>query len=131
MKKSLAAVLLLLAKPLCAETVALSLADCAKSANYVAGVSAAGKAVVPADVNGGYQINAPSDFVLPVHIDLMQDYGFQKSELRYGKIPVVRVEIKNGRVFLNGTAVENADADLVKKACGTKTDGQETLENRQ
>lgn len=118
MMKRLAAVLLLLpVLPLRAETVAVSPADCAKLSAYAAGVSTTGKAVVPADLNGGYQINAPTDFVLPVRVDLKRYYGFYESELRYGEIPAAEVEVKNGRVFLNGKAVENADADLLSKAC--------------
>lgn len=117
MKRLAAALLLLSAKPLCAETVAVSPADCTKLADYVAGVSTTGKTVAPADLNGGYQVDAPTDFSLPVHVDLIQNYGFYESELHYGKIPVATVEVKDGRVFLNGTAIENADADLVSKAC--------------
>lgn len=116
--KRLAALLLLLpALPLRAETVAVSPAGCAKLADYVAGVSMTGKAVVPADLNGGYQINAPTDFILPVRVDLKRYYGFYESELRYGEIPAATLEVRDGRVFLNGKAVENADADLVSKAC--------------
>ena len=128
--KRLAALLLVLpALPLRAETVAVPPAGCAKLADYVAGVSTTGKAVVPADLNGGYQINAPTDFVLPVRVDLKRYYGFYESELHYGEIPAAVVEVKNGRVFLNGKAVENADADLLKRACETGINGQETLEN--
>ena len=117
MKRFAAALLLLSAKPLCAETVAVSPSDCAKLADYVAGVSTTGKTVAPADLDGGYRILAPTDFSLPVHVDLIQNYGFYESELHYGKIPVAMVEVKDGRVFLNGKAIENADADLVSKAC--------------
>lgn len=117
MKRFAAALLLLSAKPLCAETVAVSPSDCAKLADYVAGVSTTGKTVAPADLDGGYRILAPTDFSLPVHVDLIQNYGFYESELHYGKIPVATVEVKDGRVFLNGKAIENADADLVSKAC--------------
>lgn len=116
--KRLAVAALLLTKPLSAETVAVSAADCAKLAAYVAGVSTTGKAVVPADLNGGYRIDAPTDFVLPIRVDLRQDYGFRESLMRYGEIPAATVEVKNGRVFLNGKAIENTDADLIAKACG-------------
>lgn len=117
MKRFAAALLLLSAKPLCAETVAVSPSGCAKLADYVAGISTTGKTVAPADLDGGYRILAPTDFSLPVHVDLIQNYGFYESELHYGKIPVATVEVKDGRVFLNGKAIENADADLVSKAC--------------
>lgn len=117
MKRLAAALLLLSAKPLCAETVAVSSAGCAKLADYVAGISTTGKTVAPADLDGGYRILAPTDFSLPVHVDLIQNYGLYESELHYGKIPVATVEVKDGRVFLNGKAIENADADLVSKAC--------------
>lgn len=128
MKRLATALLLLSAKPLCAETVAVSPSDCAKLADYVAGVSTTGKTVAPADLDGGYRILAPTDFSLPVHVDLIQNYGFYESELHYGKIPVAMVEVKDGRVFLNGKAIENADADLVSKACvsAVKSDFQST-----
>ena len=116
--KRLAVAALLLTKPLSAETVAVSAADCAKLADYVAGVSTTGKTVAPADLDGGYRILAPTDFSLPVHVDLIQNYGFYESELHYGKIPVATVEVKDGRVFLNGKAIENTDADQIAKACG-------------
>ena len=51
MKRFAAALLLLSAKPLCAETVAVSPSDCAKLADYVAGVSTTGKTVAPADLD--------------------------------------------------------------------------------
>ena len=117
MKRFAAALLLLSAKPLCAETVAVSPSACAKLSDYVAVFPTTGKTFAPADLDGGYRILAPTDFSLPVHVDLIQNYGFYESELHYGKIPVATVEVKDGRVFLNGKAIENADADLVSKAC--------------
>ena len=117
MMKRLAAALLLLAKPLSAETVAVSVADCARLANYVAGVSTTGKAVVPADLNGGYPVDEPTDFDLPIRVDLRRNYGFQESLLKYGEIPAAAVQVQDGRVFLNGKAIESADADLIARAC--------------
>jgi len=117
MKRLAVAALLLLTKPLSAETVAVSVADCARLANYVAGVATTGKAVVPADLNGGYQIDVPMDFDLPVRVDLRRNYGFQESLLKDGEIPAAAVQVRDGRVFLNGKAIENADADLIAQAC--------------
>ncbi len=117
MKRLAVAALLLLTKPLSAETVAVSAADCVKLAAYAAGVSTTGKAVVPADLNGGYKIDAPTDFDLPVRVDLRRDYGFQESLLKYGEIPAAAVQVQDGRVFLNGKAIGNADADLIAKTC--------------
>lgn len=102
--------------------IEMSARDCRRltaGADYVAGVSVTGQAVPPADLNGGFSADLPdlttADF--PVFLHLTKESGFFDSGLETGYIPVAKVEIKDGRVFINGALVSENGAEALKKAC--------------
>ncbi len=125
--------------------VRMSAEDCQKlmaaSAQYVPDVSVTGQAVVPADVSDTNPFSttgqpvAPADLngpvamnlenmqtlTLPVSFDLSKDQSFWNSSLDVGDIPVVRVKIENGQIFVNGTLVSGNDLNALKKACSDVT----------
>ena len=68
-----------------AETVALSTADCKKlvqhvpadDVTYKPGVDVRGKAVAPADLGGGYNVNIPEEINIQIGIDLADRLGLR------------------------------------------------------
>lgn len=118
MKKTGLILVLLAAAPVRAETVSISSADCRKIA-YVGGVSTTGQPVVPADLDGGYQLDLPRTFSLPVNVELEKNYHLWDSLLLLGEIPVAHVEVRDGQVYLNGKAIINTDVTLLNEACNS------------
>lgn len=121
--------------------VRMSAEDCqrlmAASAQYVPDVSVTGQAVVPADVsdadpfgttgqpvapadlNGAVAMNLQNlqTLNLPISFDLSRNQSFWNSSLDAGSIPVARVKIENGQIFVNGTLVSGSDLNALKNAC--------------
>ncbi len=91
--------------------------DCNDLAAYRAGRDVYGRPVVGADLNGGYGIAAPESFSLPVAVLLKQAYPKWQSDTFFGALPVARVEVHDGQVFLNGKLVAADDVDTINAAC--------------
>lgn len=124
--------------------VRMSAEDCQKlmaaSAQYVPDVSVTGQAVVPADVsdtdlfsttgqavapadlNGSVAMNLENlqTLNLPISFDLSKNQSFWNSSLDVGDIPVARVKIENGQIFVNGALVSGSDLNALKSACFNK-----------
>ena len=66
---------------------------------------------------------------LPVSLNLEKDFGFWNSDLEFGFIPVARVEIKDGRIFVNGVPVSENGAEALKKACAEQMDKENMDKN--
>ena len=102
--------------------------------DYVAGVDVDGKPVVSADYS-------PENGVVPADLPSNDAYGIEKTVkervndmaftvnlklagvysdgavLESSSVPLVRVAVKNGNVYLNGTPVKKADEEKIKQAC--------------
>lgn len=94
-------------------------------------LSTTGNHVAPADINGGVPVNLPdlTTLTLPVFLDLKKDFGFWNSDLEYGFIPVARVDIKDGQIFVNGVLVSESGAEALKKACAELIDKENMDKN--
>ena len=88
------------------------------SPDYVAGVSVTGKNIVSSDLNGiGSLFFDFDNMVFPVYLDLERDFPFWKSKTALGKIPLTRVEIKGGKVFVNDVFVSENGVNSLKNEC--------------
>ncbi len=103
-----------------AETVALSAGDCKKlvqhapndTVTYKPGVDVRGKAVVPADVGGGYKLDLPESIDINIGIDLADRLGLRNSR-RPGAppgAPVRKVTPFEGRAALGTLSIRGTDA---------------------
>ena len=87
--------------------------------DYVPGVSVTGRAVVSADLDNKNSLflRDLNDMSFPVYLDLKRDFPFWNSETVMGSIPLSRVEIQDGKVFVNGFLVSENGEKSLKKAC--------------
>ena len=88
-------------------------------ADYRAGVSTTGKAVAPADLNGGYAWAEPDlqDIELPISVDLEKNFPFFQSSLEMGTVPVGNVTFKDGKVYMNGVLLSDDAANVLREQC--------------
>jgi hypothetical protein len=121
--------LILAAGPALAESsVAVTRQDCDRiveyqqppGVEYQAGVNAHGESVVPADLNGGYNLKLPETIVIPLEVDLQDKYGIPaNSVLWQGDAQVGTVTVHGKRVYYNGQELsdpeERALADLCRQ----------------
>ncbi len=85
------------------------------SVAYQPGVTADGRSVAPANLDGGFTVKAPDSISIDIQIDpskLPAGAGRYLSESAVGK-----VEYKNGRVFYNGQPVSSGSSHDVIEAC--------------
>lgn len=125
------------------ETVTVSAADCRKLAThrpsddvtYKPGVDVHGKAVAPADLNGGYASMVPDEITIPISIDLADRLGRARARsqgdanpttvdrplLPYaGQVPLGTVTIKGNDVLWNGEPLAPRDEATLAAACRAK-----------
>ena len=128
-----------------AESVPLSVADCQKlvrhqpraDVEYKAGVDVHGKAVAPADLNGGYQMTLPETIDIQIGIDLADRLGLRDSRTGQGNSggPPVRkvmpfsgtaalgkLSVKGNDVFWNDQRLVPQDEALLAAACSQGLD---------
>jgi hypothetical protein len=128
-----------LTTPTLAETVSLSTGDCKKlvqhvpsdDVTYKPGVDVRGKAVVPADIDGGYQMNIPEAIDIQIGVDLADRMGLRAARrqgaqpgapvrkvLPYeGKAAIGTLTIKGNDAFWNGERLVPQDEKLLAEAC--------------
>ena len=117
MKKVFPLLIFFMTSAVCAEPVRVDVSerDCLRllfsSADYVAGVSATGEPVVPADPNAPDFENA----TVPVYLERQRDFPFQDFSPR--TVPLITAEYRDGQVFVNGTPVSDNAANNLKNAC--------------
>ena len=132
-----------------AETVALSAADCKKlvqhvpadDVTYKPGVDVRGKAVVPADLGGGYDLKIPEEIHIQIGIDLADRLALRDARRSSGSVPTARkvlpfegkaaigvLTVKGNDAFWNGERIASQDEALLAEACrkGLSESGLET-----
>ena len=134
----------LLAGPVAqAESVKLSTGDCTKlvqhrpsaDVTYKPGVDVRGKAVAPADLGGGYNMQIPEEINIQIGIDLADRLALRDARratpppglpqpnpvrkvLPYeGKAPIGTLTIKGNDAYWNGERIMPQDEALLAEAC--------------
>ncbi len=106
--------------------VIITRADCARLVEHVPapdvayrpGVDAYGRAVAPADLNGGAQIQAPETLRIPIEIDLLDRFGIPANPALYeSDIPIGEVVYRNGRLTFEGQPLQNEAAAELSRRC--------------
>ncbi len=106
--------------------VAITRADCARLVEYVPapdvvyqpGVDAYGRAVAPADQNGGTAIQVPDTLHIPIEIDLQERLGIPANPALYeSDIPIGEVVYRNGRLTFEGRPLQDEAAAELSRRC--------------
>ena len=106
--------------------VTMTRADCARLVEHVPapdvayqpGVDAYGRAVVPADLNGGAQIQVPEILHIPIEIDLLDRFGIPANPALYeSDIPIGDVVYRNGRLTFEGQPLQDDAAAELTRLC--------------
>ncbi len=106
--------------------VAMTRADCARLIEHVPApdvayrpsVDAYGRAVAPADLNGGTPIQAPETNRIPIEIDLLDRFGIPANPALYeSDIPIGEVVYRNGRLTFEGQPLQDEAAAELSRRC--------------
>jgi hypothetical protein len=129
-----------------AETVKLSTGDCTKlvqhrpadDVTYKPGVDVRGKAVAPADLGGGYNMQIPDEINIQIGIDLADRLALRDARknsqagagaglpaqtpvrkvLPYsGTAPIGQLTVKGNDIYWNGERIAPQDEALLAEAC--------------
>ncbi len=131
-----------------ADTVKLSTADCRQlvqhvpkdDVTYKPGVDVRGKAVVPADVGGGYDVKMPESIDIQIGIDLADRLALRDAKRTQpttpglpgaptptppvrkvmpfeGKAPLGTLSVKGNDVYWNGQRLASGDERALSEAC--------------
>ena len=146
MKYALAAVLLFPMAAQAAESVPVSVADCQRlvrhqpraDVEYQPGVDVHGKAVVPADLGGGYQMKMPETIDIQIGIDLadrlaLRDsrktqqssggQGLQRKVMPFsGTAPLGMLSVRGNDLYWNDERLLPQDEALLASACSQGLD---------
>jgi hypothetical protein len=125
---SLTIALGLLAGTVCpaAAEIAVSRQDCDRlvkyqeppGVEYQPGVDAHGQPVVPADVNGGYNLNLPKTIVIPIEVLLQDRFHLPANSVLWeGKAQVGTVTVEGDRVFFNGQELTDPETAALAEVC--------------
>ncbi len=106
--------------------VTITRADCARLIEHVPapdvayqpGVDAYGRAVTPADLTGGAQIQVPETLHIPIEIDLLDRFGIPANPGLYeSDIPIGEVVYRNGRLTFEGQPLQDDAAAELSRRC--------------
>jgi hypothetical protein len=110
-----------------AQTVTVTKGDCARliahvpsqDVTYQPGLDAYGRKVVPADLGGGIQIKAPTEFNIPITMDLQKALGLPVDPAKFQtqNFTVGTVKIKNGRAYFNDQPLQSEQAAKLSALC--------------
>ena len=105
--------------------VTIARADCARLVEhlpspdvaYQSGVDAYGRAVAPADLNGGTPIQVPETLHIPIEIDLLDRFGIPANPALYdADVPIGEVLYRDGRLTFEGQPLQDeATAELTRR----------------
>ena len=136
----------LFAAPARADSITVRPEDCrrvtehvpGKDVEYKPGVDVRGKAVAPADLGGGYDMQIPDEINIQIGIDLADRLALRDARrnsaapsipgvppaqpvrkvLPYeGKAPIGTLSIKGGDAYWNGERIASQDEALLAEAC--------------
>ncbi len=106
--------------------VIITRADCARLVEHVPapdvayqpGGDAYGRAVAPADLNSGAQIQAPETLHIPIEIDLFDRFGIPANAALYeSDIPIGEVIYRDGRLIFEGQPLQDEAAAELSRRC--------------
>ncbi len=106
--------------------VIITRADCARLVAHVpapdlayqSGVDAYGRAVAPAELDGGTPIQAPETLRIPIEIDLLDRFGIPANPALYeSDIPIGEVLYRNGRLTFEGQPLQDEAAAELSRRC--------------
>ncbi len=110
-----------------AQTVTVMAADCTRLVTYTPsndvtyrpGVDVYGRKVAPADLNGGLQINMPTEFSIPITVDLQKSLGLpvDPNKFQTRNFTVGTVKFKNGRACFNDQPLQSEEAAKLSGLC--------------
>ena len=86
---------------------------------YQAGVDAYGGKVLPADLGGSVQIKAPTEFSIPITLDLQKSRGLpvDPAQFQTQNFTVGTVKFKNGRAYFNHQPLQSEQAAKLSVLC--------------
>ncbi|MBK18971.1 MAG: hypothetical protein CMM52_09065 [Rhodospirillaceae bacterium] len=110
-----------------AQTVSVSKADCSllvkhipsSDVAYQPGIDANGRKVVSADLGGQPQITVPTEFSIPITVDLQKLLGLpaNPNQFQTQNFSVGTVTVKEGKVYFNGKPLQNEQAAKLSEFC--------------
>lgn len=112
----------------------LSEADCDRLARhypsedvtYQPGRNVRGKAVAPADLDGGSGLVLPEAVVIPIEVELFERYGIPTNQANFkgdAYIGEVVVDVATGRAIFNGQPLQSeAEAELAARCQRIRSD---------
>ena len=113
--------------PAMAQTVTITETDCANFVRHVPsgdvaykpGIDAQGRAVVPADLGGGVQIKPPTEFSIPITIDLQKRLGIpvDPNSFQTQNFTVGTITWKDGKGHFNGQPLQSAESERLAALC--------------
>lgn len=108
-----------------AVSLSITKADCSRLVKhapapdvaYQPGVDARGRAVVPADLDGGVSLALPETIVIDVEADLFAKFGIPLDPALYdADAEIGEVTYRDGRAYFNGQPLQNeAQAELAAR----------------
>jgi hypothetical protein len=113
-----------------AQTVTIRTTDCASFVShmptsdvaYKPGVDVRGRAVAPADLDGGVRIKPPEELTIPITIDLQKRLGIPVDPKQYQtqNFTVGTVTWKDGRGYFNGQPLQSEESARLAELCQQK-----------
>lgn len=110
-----------------AQTVTIKSSDCSNFVHhypssdvaYKPGVDAQGRSVAPADLGGGAQIKIPTEFSIPITVDLQKRLGVPTDPNNYQtqNFTIGTVTWKDGRGYFNGQPLQSEESERLAALC--------------
>ena len=114
------------AAPASAQTVSITYEECQRftrhvpddDVTYKPGVDAQGRSVAPADLNGGFKIDPPTEFSIPVTIDLQKRFGLPMDpNLFQTEAQIGNIVYRDGRAWFNGQPLPLENRSEIIRVC--------------
>ena len=118
---------LVLASQVTAQTVSIESEDCSQLVRHVAssdvafvpGVDLQGRFVVSADLGGTVQVQTPTEFKIPITVDLQKKLGIpvDPNLFQTQNFSVGTVTWKDGKGYFNGQPLQNDESQRLAALC--------------